>query len=82
MAYRLTQLLIIESPNRLIRALQWMLFVWIVRHLPVNDDRERAFCVNAGEIGHTQCGWCGACERLVMSCMCHLHSIQRRRVTF
>ena len=38
--------------------IHWLSYVFRMKSLPVNDDVERAFCDQAGELGHMMCGWC------------------------
>lgn len=37
---------------------------------PIQDDLERVNCPNAGEIGHSNCGWCFKCNTPAFSCTC------------
>ena len=45
-------------------------FILKMRRLPINDDLERINCKQAGEIGHTMCGWCDIHDRPIFECSC------------
>lgn len=33
-------------------------FIKLVGREPTQDDLERVNCLDAGKVGHSQCGWC------------------------
>ena len=35
---------------------------------PTQDDLERVNCVNAGLLGHSDCGWCDVCDKPRFMC--------------
>jgi len=37
---------------------RWLMYVFRTKSIPHNDDVERAFCNQAGQIGHMMCGFC------------------------
>jgi hypothetical protein len=37
---------------------------------PILDDLDRVNCPYAGEIGHSQCGWCNECDHPKFECLC------------
>lgn len=45
-------------------------FYSLTGYEPLQDDLIRVNCVNAGEIGHKNCGWCHKCNLPKYSCSC------------
>jgi len=46
------------------------LFEYVTGEKPENDDIERSSCVDAGTLGHHQCGWCPSHSRPRFQCGC------------
>lgn len=37
---------------------------------PEQDDLQRVNCLQAGEVGHNDCGWCSICDHPKFECIC------------
>lgn len=45
-------------------------FIEKTGRVPVDDDLERCNCPQAGEIGHSCCGWCEEHQKPIFECGC------------
>lgn len=51
-----------------------------VGRAPVQDDLDRVNCKQAGELMHSNCGWCDKCDRPHFQCLHEAHSPRVQKI--